>query len=57
MEENMTRKLLSLSLDLYLKISLFQVTFLIFFSITIFSPSFLQVGLLLQYVASFQSGD
>ena len=33
-----------------------QVTFLIFFSIAIFYPYFLQVGLLLQYVAPFQSG-
>ena len=42
--------------DLLFKILLFQVTFLIFFSIVIFSPYFLQVGLLLQYVALFQSG-
>ena len=39
------------------KILLFQVTFLIFFSTAIFSPYFLQVGLLLQYVALFQSGN
>ena len=55
--ENITRKLLSLSLDLFFKILLFQVTFLIFFSTAIFSPYFLQVGLLLQYVALFQSGS
>ena len=42
LEENITRKLLSVSLDLFLKILLFQVTFLIFFSIAIFSPYFLQ---------------
>ena len=44
---------------LVLQILLFGVTFLIFlifFSVTIFSPYFLQVGLLLQYVALFQSG-
>ena len=43
-EENITRKLLSLSLDLFFKISLFQVTFLIFFSIAVFSPYFLLIG-------------
>ena len=32
-------------------------TFLISFSIAIFSPYFLQVGLLLQHVAVFQSGN
>ena len=37
-EENIIRKLLSLSWDLFFKILLFQVTFLIFFSIAIFSP-------------------
>ena len=56
LEENTTRKLLSLSLDLFFKILLFQVTFLIFFSIAILSPYFLQVGLLLQCTALFQSG-
>ena len=56
LEENITRNLLSLSLDLFFKILLLQFTFLIFFSIAIFSPSyFLQVGLLLQYVALLQS--
>ena len=35
---NITRKLQSLSLDLFFKILLFQVAFLIFFSITIISP-------------------
>ena len=44
LEENTTKILLSLSLDLFFKISLLQVTFLIFFSIAIFSPYFLQVG-------------
>ena len=55
LEENITRKLLSLSSDLFFKILLFYVTFLIFISIVILSPYFLQVGLLLQYVALFQS--
>ena len=54
LEKNITRKLLSLSLDLFFKILLFQVIFLIFFSTAIFSPYFLQVCLLLQYVALFQ---
>ena len=45
------------SLDLFFKIVLFQVAFLIFFSIAVFSPYFLLVGLLLQYVALFQSGE
>ena len=57
LEENITGKLLYLSLDLFLKILLFQVTFLIFFSSAIFSPYYLPVGLLLQYVALFQSGN
>ena len=48
-EENTARKLLSWSLDLFFKILLFQVTFLILFSITIFSPYFLQVDLLWLY--------
>ena len=34
---------------------LFQVTFLILFSVAIFFPYFLLVGLLLQFVALFQS--
>ena len=51
LEEIIARKLLSLSLDLFFKILLFQVTFLIFFSRAVFSPYFLLVGLLLQYVA------
>ena len=55
LEENTTRKLLSLSLDLIFKILLFQVAFLIFFSIVNFSPCFLLVGLVLQPVALFQS--
>ena len=37
LEENNPRKLLSLSLDLFLKILLFQVALLIFFSTAIFS--------------------
>ena len=56
-EENTTRKLLSLSLDLFLKILLFRVAFLIFFSIAIFSPYFLLIVLLLQSVALFQSRE
>ena len=48
-------ELLSLTLDLFFKILLFQVAFLKFFSITIFSPYFLLVGLLLQSVTLFQS--
>ena len=51
------KKITTLSLDLFLKILLFQVSFLVFFSIAIFSPYFLQVGLLLQCVALFQSGN
>ena len=43
--------------EMFFKILLFQVTFLVFFSIVIFSPYFLQAGLLLQYVALFQSGN
>ena len=54
-EKNITRKLLSLSLDLFFKSLQFQVTFLISFYTAIFSPYFLQVGMLLQYVALFQS--
>ena len=57
LEENTTRKLLSLSLDLFFKILLFQVAFFIFFSIGIFSPYFLVVGLLLQSVVLFQSRE
>ena len=55
MDENITRKLLSLSLDLFFKIFIFRVTFLLFFSIAV-SLRF-RVGLLLQYVALFQSGN
>ena len=57
LEENTTRKLLSLSLDLFFKILLFEVAFLILFSVAIFSSYFLLVGLLLQYVALFQSRE
>ena len=52
-----TGKLLSLSLDLFFKILLFQVAFLIFFFIAIFSLYFLLVGLWLYFVALFQSGN
>ena len=55
--ENNTRKWLSLSLDLCFKILLFQVAFLTFLSVTIFSPYFLLVGLSLQYVTLFQSRE
>ena len=41
----------------FFKFFLFQVTFLIFFCIAIFSHYYLLVGLLLQYVALFQSGN
>ena len=54
-EGNITRKLLSLSIELFFKILFFQVAFLIFFSIAIFSPYCLLIGLLLQYVTLFQS--
>ena len=54
LEENVTRKFLSPSLDLFFKFLLFQVAFFIFFSIAVFSPYFLLFGLLLQYVALFQ---
>ena len=57
LEENTTRKLLPLSLDLFLKILLFQVTFLILFSIAIFALYTLQGCLLLQYVALIQAGN
>ena len=40
-------------LDLFFKILLFQVVFVILFSVAIFSSYTLQVGLLLQYVALF----
>ena len=40
---------------LVLKKSLFKVAFLVFFSIAIFSPYFLLVSLLLQYVALYHS--
>ena len=42
---------------LFCNILLFQVTFLICFFIAIFSPYFLLFGLVLQYVALFQSGN
>ena len=51
------QKLLSLSLDLFFEILLFHVAFLIFFSITIFSPYFFLLGFLLQCVALFQSRE
>ena len=57
LEENIARKLLCLFLTLFFKILLFQVAFLIVFSIVILSPNFIRVGLLSQYVALFQSGN
>ena len=51
-----TVALLSLSL-VFFKILLFQVSFLAFFFISICSPYFLLVGLLLQYVVRFQSAN
>ena len=42
---NITWKLLSISSDLYFKILVFQAAFLVFFSITIFSPYFLTLTL------------
>ena len=57
LEENITRKLLSLSLNLFFKVLLFQVTSLILLSESVFSPYFLLFGLLLQYVVLFQSRD
>ena len=44
-------------LDLLFKILLFQVALLMIFSIAVLSPYFLVFGLLLQYVALFQSGN
>ena len=52
-EENITWISLFLSLYLFLKILLFQLDFLILFSITMFSPYFPLVELLLQHVALF----
>ena len=52
-----SRKLLSLALDLFCKILFFQVAFLIFVSIAIFSHYFFLVGLLLQSVTLFQSRE
>ena len=54
-EYDITRKLLSLSLDLFIEIWLFPVTFLLVFFIAIFYRHFFLIGLLLQYVALFQS--
>ena len=48
--ENITRKLLSLSLGLFFRILLFQVPFCISFSVAVFSLYFLLVGLLLQWL-------
>ena len=53
LEENITRILLFLSLDLFFKILLIQIEFLGFFYITIFPLYFLLIGLLLQYIALF----
>ena len=52
-----TWKLLFISLGLFFKISHFQARFFILVSIAIFYPDFILVGLLLQYVALFQSGN
>ena len=57
LEENISRKLLSLCLDLFANFLIFQGTFLIFFCVAVCSPYFLLVGLLLQYVALHQSGE
>ena len=54
--KNNTREILSLSLDMFFKILLFKVAFILYFSITI-SSHFLLVGLLLQYVTLFQSRE
>ena len=56
-EENTTGNLLSPSLDLFFKILLFQITFLIFFSFLIFSLYFHQAELLLQCVSLFHSRE
>ena len=48
---------ITISIFRFFKILLFQVAFLIFFSIAIFSPCFLVVGLLLLSVALFQSRE
>ena len=48
---------LSLSLDLFFKILRFQVAFLIFFCVAIFSQYLFLVGLLLQSVDLFQSKE
>ena len=51
------QKIIIPSLDLFLKISLFQVAFLTFFAIQLFLPTFLGIELLLQYVAPFQASE
>ena len=55
LDENISRKLLLLSLDLFFIILLFQVTYILFYRY--FLSLRLQVGLLLQYVALFQLGN
>ena len=55
LKENITKKKLSQSFDLFFKFFLFEAAFPIFFFIAISSPYFFLVGLLLQYVALFQS--
>ena len=55
--ESITRKLLSLCLDLFFIILFVQVAFLLLFSVAIFFPYFLMVGLLLQYVALYESRE
>ena len=44
MEENITGKLLSLSLDMFFKILLFRIAFLILFSITVFLHTLFRLG-------------
>ena len=56
-EENIARKLLSISLDLFLKVLLFHVAFLKLFSIATFYSYFHPIVLLLQYVALFPSRE
>ena len=56
LEENITRKLLLLYLDLFFRILFFQVSFLIFFYHYLFSLH-LHAGLFLQYMALFQPGN
>ena len=56
-EKHYQKITISIFRDMFFKILLFQVAFLIFFPITIFSPYFLLFGLLLLSVALFQSRE